>query len=38
MREHAVPLQVIVPEIAAAVRLVHPVPVFLGLACLIHPK
>ena len=37
MREHAVPLQVIVPEIAAAVRLVHPVPVFLGLELVYHP-
>ena len=35
-REHAVPLQVIIPEIAAAVRLAHPVPVYLGLELVHH--
>jgi len=36
-REHAVPLQVIRPEIAAAVRSVNPVPVLLGLELVHHP-
>lgn len=36
-REHAVPLQVMRPEIAAAVRSAHPVPVLLGLELVHHP-
>ena len=36
-QEQAVPLQVIRPEIAAAVRLAHPVPVFMGLELVHHP-
>jgi hypothetical protein len=36
-REQAVPLPVILPEIAAAVRLAHPVPVLFGLELVCHP-
>jgi hypothetical protein len=36
-REHAVPMPVIIPEIAAAVRLAHPVPVLFGLELVCHP-
>jgi hypothetical protein len=36
-REHAVPMPVIAPEIAHAVRLAYPVPVLFGLELVCHP-